>query len=466
MNELIKLLTTSFQNFDFLTFLSDHLTGIGYGLMFLVAAVGIFKRSRKNRKAIKVLEKNIKASLNEPVTLHPEIDNALCAGCGSCVKACPEGEILQLIDHKAVLVSPTKCVGHGACEQSCPFGAIDLVFGTKTRGMEIPRISSDFETNIPGLYIAGELGGMGLIRNAIKQGKLAAHHAASKAKKLNIKTDYDLFIIGAGPAGFSAGLTAVELKSRYKLIEQNSFGGTIFNFPRQKIVTSHPLEMPIVGSKKFKRNTVSKEELLTLFSKIKKENNLIVSERENFTNLEQLPGGGFQIETSKGKYTSKMVILGMGVRGTPRRLGLPNEDSAKVAYNLIDPDEYKFSSIAIVGGGNAGLEAAQYLSKTKLKNKIHLIVRGNPDDAFSKANEQNQNLVLELINQKKVEVHYKSAIKVIDKETITISKGDGEVILENDYIFVFAGAEVPFKFLMSLGIEIDKAHGEKRKKGA
>ena len=72
------------------------------------------------------------------------------------MRVCPEGEVLQLVNHKAVLAEPTKCVGHGLCEQSCPFDAIDLVFGTKTRGMQIPRITSDFETNVPGLYIAGE----------------------------------------------------------------------------------------------------------------------------------------------------------------------------------------------------------------------------------------------------------------------------------------------------------------------
>lgn len=446
----------------FLELITDHIDYFGYLLMIGVAIFSVLKKTKKQKKAISTLEKNIRDNLNEPATLHPDINESLCAGCGACVKACPEGEILQLINHKAVLVYPTKCVGHGACEQACPFGAIDLVFGTKTRGMEIPRISPDFETNIPGLYIAGELGGMGLIRNAIKQGKLAAYHAISKLKEINHKTDVDVFIVGAGPAGFSAALAAKEKNVTYKVIDQNSFGGTIYNFPRQKIVTSHPLEIPIVGTKKFKSNIVLKEEILNVFAKIRDENNLVINEKESFKNLKKLEDGTFEVETSKGTFTAKKVILGMGVRGSPRKLGLPNEDMSKVTYNLIDPEEYQNSSIAIVGGGNAGLEAAQYLSKPHLKNSVHLIVRGGPEEAFSRANEQNQKLVFEQEKQKLVTIHYDSAIKTIEKDFIIVKKSNEELNLKNDYIFIFAGAEVPFKFLMSLGINIDKAHGEKR----
>lgn len=442
---------------------SDNFGIIGFLIMAGIAIISVARKKKKHKKAIKTLEKNVKANLNEPATLHPLIDETLCAGCGACVKACPEGEILQLIDHKAVLVYPSKCVGHGVCEQVCPYGAIDLVFGTKNRGMEIPRISPDYETNMPGLYIAGELGGMGLVRNAIKQGKLAAYHAIEKAKDIKVETDVDLFIVGAGPAGFSAGLASIEKKIKYKIIEQNSFGGTIFNFPRQKIVTSHPLEMPIVGPQKFKNNVVFKEEILAHFNKIKKETNLEVSERENFISLAKTDQGIFDIKTSKGNYTAKKVMLAMGVRGSPRRLGLPNEDLAKVTYNLIDPEEYQNSSIAIVGGGNAGLECAQYLSKPHLKNKVHLIVRGGPADAFSKANEANQKLVFEQEKQNLVTIHYDSAIKSIETDYIILNKAKADVKLDNNFIFVFAGAEVPFKFLMSLGIEINKAHGEKRK---
>lgn len=450
---------------EMLDLISDNISYVGFVIMFAIAIFSIARKTKKNKKAISTLEKNIRENLNEPLTLHPEIDESLCAGCGACVKACPEGEILQLINHKAALVYPTKCVGHGACEQACPFDAIDLVFGTKTRGMDIPRISPDYETNIAGLYIAGELGGMGLIRNAIKQGRLAAMHAVLKSKTIKVIADYDIFVIGAGPAGFSSALTALEQKLKYKLIDQNTFGGTIFNFPRKKIVTSHPIDIPIFGTKKFKSNIVSKEEMLEVFNKIKTENKLKISERESFKNLKVLENGLFEIETDKGIYSTKKVILAMGVRGSPRRLGLQNEDMPKVTYNLIDPDEYQNVSVAVVGGGNAGLEAAQYLSKKHLKNKVYLIVRGGPEEAFSRANEQNQKIIFDLEREKTITILYDSSIKAIETEYIIVKKGEEEIKVKNNFIFIFAGAEVPFKFLMSLGIKIDKAHGEKRRSG-
>jgi thioredoxin reductase (NADPH) len=278
-----------------------------------------------------------------------------------------------------------------------------------------------------------------------------------------------VFIVGAGPAGFSAGLLAKEKNVKYKIIEQNSFGGTVYNFPRQKIVTSHPLDLPLEGVRKFKSNITSKEDLLQIFQDVKKKHKLIIDERVSFTSLKKLDNGAFEIETSKGKHTAKKVILAMGVRGSPRKLGLANEDLPKVTYNLIDPEEYKGLSIAIVGGGNAGLEAAQYLSKPHLKNDVYLIVRGGPKDAFSRANEQNQKLVFEQEEKKLVKILYNGEIKKIEEKTITVKSDffkteDHLSEIKNDFIFVFAGAEVPFKFLMSIGVEIDKAHGEKRKK--
>ena len=121
---------------------ADHLSMLGVLILGGLGLLGVLKRKLHDREGRRLLQKAIKTSMNEPLTLHPEINAGTCAGCGTCVKSCPEGEILKLIDHKAVLVSPTKCVGHGECEAACPTGAIKLVFGTKTRGMDIPRITA------------------------------------------------------------------------------------------------------------------------------------------------------------------------------------------------------------------------------------------------------------------------------------------------------------------------------------
>lgn len=339
-----------------LSFISGHIIELLFVLLIGFAFRQIIRREKQHKEAKKLIAKAVKSGLNEPLTLHPEIDPALCAGCGSCTKVCPEGEVIKLVNHKAVLVSPTKCVGHGECERACPMDAITLVFGTKTRGMDIPRLSKDYETNVPGLYIAGELGGMGLIRNAIKQGILASDHALENLPSES--ADYDLLIVGAGPAGLASGLNAIAKKKKYLCIEQNSFGGTVYNFPRQKIVMSHPFDLPLFGTSKFKDHKVSKEELLELWTRVKAKTGLKIKEQTKFEALER-KGNIFSIKTNSGSFTAKKVVLALGVRGSPRRLGVPGEESAKVTYNLLDPEQYKTKNVIVVGGGNAGVEAAQ-----------------------------------------------------------------------------------------------------------
>jgi thioredoxin reductase/NAD-dependent dihydropyrimidine dehydrogenase PreA subunit len=447
---MIEAAKFSIPNIEVLVFFS-----VGFIIWFR-----FFRHTKKKEtKAISKLQKAKDTKMDEPLTLHPEINPDLCGGCGGCTRACPEGDILQLINNKAVLVTPTKCVGHGECEVACPFGAIDLVFGTKTRGMDIPRVSSNYETNVPGLYIAGELGGMGLIRNAIKQGTLAAKDALAKIP--NVKTDYDLLIVGGGPAGLAAGLVAIKEQKNYIILEQNSFGGTVFNFPRQKVVMSHPAELPIVGTMKFASNKVTKEELLSYWDNIRAKTGLKVTEQCRFEELKQMPDGTFEVKTGKGIMTAKRVMLAMGVRGSPRRLGLPNEDLPKVTYNLIDAEQYNQKNIAVVGGGNAGVEAAQSLAKASLGNKVHLLVRG---DAFDRCNEENQRIIFEMEKQGLVTIWYKSSVQEIQKDHLIIKKDQESLNVPNDFVFVFAGAEVPFKFLMSLGIHIDKKFGEGFKK--
>jgi thioredoxin reductase len=335
-------------------------------------------------------------------------------------------------------------------------GAISLVFGTKTRGMDIPRLSSSYETNVDGLYIAGELGGMGLIRNAIKQGIFAAQDAIAKSSGSGPATDYDIIVIGGGPAGLAAGLVGLAEKKKYIVLEQNSFGGTVFNFPRQKVVMSHPFELPIVGQKKFLNHKVSKEELLDYWNEVRTKTGLKITENTRFENLEK-KDGIFHVKTSTGEIKGKKVILCLGVRGSPRKLGVPGEDQAKVTYNLIDPEQYQGKHVIVVGGGNAGVESAQMLGDPKWKNKAILLVRGK---VFDRCNEDNQNRINAMKDKGLVEIWYDSSIKSIGESEIEISKAGVMTTIPNDFVFVFAGAEMPHKFLMGLGVKIEKKFGK------
>lgn len=435
--------------------LTQSLWLIGLGFLVFLGYWGTRSRDNHQKEAKKKWDDAVAKKLNEPMTLHPEIDPTLCGGCGACVAACPEGDIIKLINHRALLIEPTKCVGHGQCQAACPFDAIQLVFGTKTRGMELPKVDGNFQTNVPGLYIAGELGGMGLIRNAVKQGRLAAEHAA-KSVRPGVNAQFDILVVGAGPGGLSASLAAAASKRKYVCVEQNKFGGTIYNFPKQKVVMSQPIDFAMVGQYKFNKNKVSKEELLSLWNHLRQQAKLNVKEESRFINLKK-KGDIFEVETSTGMITAQKVILAMGVRGTPRKLGLPNEEMTKVTYNLLDPDEYKGRYVAVVGGGNAGVEAAQYLCKASLRNKVFLLVRG-PD--FDRCNEENQKLIRSYEKQGLVTICYNTTVEQIEKDHIMIKK-DGQVQrLQNDFLFVFAGALLPFAFLKSLGIIIETKYGE------
>jgi putative YpdA family bacillithiol system oxidoreductase len=441
--------------------ISKYIELFGIGFFVVVTWYYLSRKHKAESKAKEIHKKAIAKDMGEPATLHPQINPKLCAGCGACVKVCPEGEIIQLINHKAVLVMPSKCVGHGECEVVCPFGAIDLVFGTKQKGMEIPRVSPDYETNVSGLYIAGELGGMGLIRNAIKQGSLATAHAIKTLQKSGTsKTTVDLLIIGCGPAGLAAALKAKELGKSYLCIEQDSVGGAVYNFPRQKVVMSQPAELPLVGKMKFKSNKVSKEELLGYWNAVRTQHQLKIQEKTKFEKLKR-ENNIFQVETNRGVISAKKVILALGVRGSPRKLGIKNEDMPKVTYNLLDPEQYQKQFVCVVGGGNAAAEAAQYLAKPQYGNKTLLIVRGS---SMNKANEENVNLVNDLAKQGRIVIWYNSAIKEIQKDHIIVEKDGATTSVPNNFIFIFAGAVMPFDFLMSLGIKIDKKHGEKLKK--
>ncbi len=219
-----------------------------YLLYAAVLAVVIWLYLRRNRRAQAVdrqeLREALDAGLGEPPSLHPVIDPARCIGSGSCARACPE-EALGVVDGKAVLKNGSACIGHGACLLACPVEAISLVFGTEKRGIDIPNISPQFETNVPGIFIAGELGGMGLVRKAAEQGRQAME---SIHKRSNGKADLDVLIVGCGPAGLSAGLAAIERKMRYRIIEQEeSLGGAVYHYPRNKITMTAPVQLPLVG---------------------------------------------------------------------------------------------------------------------------------------------------------------------------------------------------------------------------
>jgi thioredoxin reductase len=302
---------------------------------------------------------------------------------------------------------------------------------------------------------------MGLISNAFKQGSWAVKHAAQNLRN-NGQADVDILIVGAGPAGLAASLQATEIKSNYLTIEQNAFGGTIYNFPRKKLVMTRPAALPIFGQIKFPGAKVSKEQLLAAWNQMRMKAGLRIQERTKFESLD-VRHGIFEVKTSLGLVRARKVILAIGVGGTPRKLGIPNEDSPKVAYRLIDPADYKKNHIAVVGGGNSALEAAEMLAESKYQNQVVLIVRKD----MSKANDVNQAKVRSLEAKGRLKIILNSEVKEIQPNYIVVSfNGNQLVQIPNQFVFIFAGAEMPWQFLTGLGVAIDKKFGEALKKSS
>ena len=391
----------------------------------------------------------------EPATLHPEIDSKICIGCRSCVAACPEQyahPVLGMIKNKARLVGPTDCIGHGACKAVCPVGAITLVFGTATRGVDIPVVKPNFETDVPGVFIAGELGGMGLIKNAVEQGRQAMD-SIKDAVKSGHSNDLDVLIVGAGPAGITSSLAATEAKLKYATIEQDSLGGTVAHFPRRKLVMTQPANLPIVGKVKFKE--ISKEELIEFWQGIEKKTGIQISYREYVQSIRPAPGGGHIVTTSKGSYNTNTVLLAIGRRGTPRKLGVPGEESTKVAYRLIDPEQYRNMHILVVGGGDSALEAATSIAEEP-GTTVTLSYRSG---AFSRAKQKNRDKV-DIASQKgRLTVLLNSNVKEIFSNKVAIQTESEQIEIENEGIIVSAGGILPTKFLQEIGIDVQTKWG-------
>jgi len=417
----------------------------------LVILLFALRKKLRHHTNIKAKQVATEAGLTEPASLHPIIDPGMCLGCGSCVTACPEGKVLGLIHGKAQLINPSKCIGHGACKVACPFDAITLVFGTEKRGVDIPNVSETFETNVPGLFIAGELGGMGLIRNAVEQGRQAME-SIRKLKGIGKGNRLDVVIVGAGPAGLSATLGAMQHKLRSVTIEQDSLGGTVYNFPRGKLVMTAPVKMPIVGKINLRETT--KETLLAIWQKIEKDHHLKINYREKLEDI-KADGDDFIITTTKNTYHCRAVLLCIGRRGTPRKLGVPGEDLPKVVYNLIDPQQYKGQHVLIVGGGDSALEAATSIAEQDGAT-VSISYRS---DSFSRAKQKNQDKIKQAEASGHLNVLLSSNVKEFSADKVTIEQNGKVITLDNNAAIVCAGGILPTPFLKQIGIEVETKHG-------
>jgi len=411
--------------------------------------VAVYLKNLKKReaRAREAVEKG-KLFSDGPKAQHPHIDSNYCIGCATCTTVCPEGGVLAMIAGKAVIVNGHNCIGHGLCADACPVGAITMVMASPSMGADMPRLTPEFETTVPNLFIAGELGGLALIKNAVNQGRDCIDTIARRLKRItpSLPGVYDVLIVGAGPAGISASLRAIEHKLGYITLERDEVGGTVAKYPRQKLVMTSPVEFPMYG--KFKKMQLSKENLLAFWDMVLNRADFNVSTGEKVEDIKKSGDGILTVITATNQYRARAVVLALGRAGEPRKLGVKGEELPKVMYRLIEADHYINKKILVIGGGDSAVEAAMGLA-SQAGNEVTLSYRA---ERFSRIKERNAKRIEEFMRTQKLKVLFQSNPVEFKPESVVIEVKGSTREIPNDFVWIFAGGTPPNDFLKKIGV--------------
>lgn len=381
--------------------------------------------------------------------MRPQIDAAQCIGCGGCTTVCPEGDVLAMAGGKAVVANLERCIGHERCAEACPMGAITMVRNVLI-DQSSPRLTDEYESTIENLFIVGELGGLPLIRNAVNQGRqcidIIAKRISRKRLAASIAGIYDVVIVGAGPAGISASLRAIEQKLSYITIEADEVGGTVAKFPRHKIVTTTPLEFPMFG--KLDRTELPKEHLLAFWDMILNRADFNVCADSRVLDIRKSEPGVFCVRTATRQYWARTVVLATGRAGNPRKLGIPGEHLSKVMYRLIEAEHFRDKQILVVGGGDSAVEAALALSRQP-GNRVTISYR---KQEFRRIKQRNAQLISECISRGTIDVIFKSTPVEFNSDAVVLQIGGSLQTIGNDFVWIFAGGAPSYEFLNKIGV--------------
>lgn len=419
------------------------------GVVVLIGAVvtPYFLRFRRSRAQFAQRKEEARAlGIDRPRAQYPMVDRSRCIGCGACVQACPERDVLGVVWGVAEVINGERCVGHGLCEAACPVGALKVGLGDITTRPDIPLLSPVHETSIPGIFIAGELGGLSLIRNAVAQGKTVVEEIARRIGKPGASDLYDVVIVGAGPAGISAALTAIQHNLKYLLLDEQAIGGTILQYPRRKLVMTRPVELPLYGW--LSQDEYSKEALVDTWHEITERFHLNANCGQRVESVRQV-NNHFDIGTTDNHFSARHVVLAMGRRGTPRRLEVPGEEYPKVMYRLIDAQSYTNQHLLVVGGGDSAVEAAVGLAR----QPGNIVTISYRKGSFFRVKKKNEDAIQHLMSSRRLTAHFDSHVLQIRSESVCLQTNSGPIEIPNDFVIVQIGGMPPFEMLKRMGIQ-------------
>jgi thioredoxin reductase len=254
--------------------------------------------------------------------------------------------------------------------------------------------------------------------------------------------------VGAGPGGISASLRAIEKKLNYITVDEGEVGGTVSKYPRQKLVMTSPVELPIYG--KFKKTELSKEDLLAVWTEILKKAEFKFRTGEKVEDIKKGEDGVFTVTTTKGEHRAHAVVLALGKGGIPRKLGVKGEELPKVMYRLIEADHYVNKKILIVGGGDSAIEAAMGLAH-QVGNQVTLSYR---KECFTRIKDRNDKRIQECIQKGKINVIFNSMPVEFKEKSVLLEVNGKTQEMPNDFVWIFAGGEPPTAFLKKIGVRV------------
>lgn len=392
------------------------------------------------------------------------INDDRCTGCDACVMVCPT-DVLELQKNKSRVARFGDCIQCEQCANVCPTNALVMHYeGTSAPPVLVPDLDEYYQSKVPGLYLLGEAAGKPLVKNAVNLGRAVIEHAlrsglkpgALSAQSSDRLPCVDVIIIGSGPAGLSAALSCVQRKLSYVVIEKDAFvASTIARYPKGKKVMAEPYDVRCVGL--LPVWDASKEKAIEEWNRILTQVGLDIRMREAVEGVRREPDGTFSVKSDKGSYRGQRVLLCIGTRGKPRKLGIPGEDQAFVQPLLDDPDLYSGKTVLVVGGGDSAVEAAISLAAPHLRNKVILSYRGK---SFNRVKARNRQDLDQAVNQQRVLLLLGSVVQNFERNNAVLKLQDGRTRpIPVHQAFVLIGGDPPVKWLESMGIAyIQKPH--------